>query len=129
MRGERAQPAAAFRGGAPPVRHLTFRVGEDRQVEDHRGHARLADEVLPHRARGQRLSGRKAELGAEHVHHIGGLRRRKHRARLAGVARERLLAQHVLAGRHGLQHEAGVRMRRRGDGDDIYVGLRQRLGQ
>ena len=74
VRGERSEPAATLRRVGPPVRHLSGGVGEDRQVEDEGGHARLRDDAFPHRPRGQRLRGREAELGAEQVDDAGRLR-------------------------------------------------------
>ena len=56
-------------------------------------------------ARQQRLPGREPELSTEQVHDAGCGRGGVHGARLGEIASERLLAQHVLAGRHRFQHE------------------------
>ena len=63
---------------------------------------------LAHDPREQRLAGREAELGAEHVHDARPFGRGEQRARLGRVARERLLAEHVLARRARLRARAAA---------------------
>ena len=57
------------------------------------------------------------------------LGRFEHLLRFVAVSGERLLADHVLPGRNCFQHDCGVRMRWRRDGDGIDAVERQGVGQ
>ena len=129
VRGVRAEPAAALRGVGPPVGHLGPGMREQRHVQQEGRHARLADRAVTHDAAQELLARRPAELGAEEVHDPGRLRGVEHHPRFGGVAREGLLAQHVLPGSDGLEREQGVRVGRGGDRDRVHRGIGERLGQ
>ena len=98
-------------------------------MQQERGQARLADRASTDRPREQCLSRREPELGAEHVHDAGEFRGIEQHLRLGGVAGERFLAEHMLAGADRFQHERRVRIRRGGDRHRVDAGDRERLGQ
>ncbi|MCX5738677.1 MAG: hypothetical protein NTZ61_09310, partial [Proteobacteria bacterium] len=124
-----AEPAAARFALGPPRGNLGFGSGEHRRVERERREARLADCARGDRAGGERLRGGEAELGAERVHDSRALRSREHFARLGGVSREGLLAEHMLARGNRFEHQRSMRVRRRRDGHRIDARQRQRLRQ
>ena len=91
-------------------------------MQQERGQARLADGAVADQAGGQGLAGGPAELGADEVHDARMFGSRQQLAGLGRVAREGLLAQHVLPGGDGLEHEGAVSVRRGGDGDGFGEG-------
>jgi hypothetical protein len=129
VRGVRAEPTAPLRGIAPPRRHLRIGVGEERDMEQERREARLADRAGADRPGEQRLPRSEPELGAEEVHDAGLLGCSEKRARFRRVAREGFLAQHVPARADRLQHERSVRVRWRRDRHRVDTRRSERVGE
>jgi hypothetical protein len=63
---------------------------------------------------------------ADEVRHTSALGGVEHATRVGGVERERLLADHVLAGVDGRDRHRCVRVRRCGDGDGDDIRQRER---
>ncbi len=126
VRRLRAEPPAALRRVAPPQRHLGIGSGEQRDVQHERSEARLADRAAAQDTREERLSRRESEFRTHQMHDTGALRGSEQTARLGCIARERLLAQDVPARVYGVEHESGVRVRRRRN--DYRVDTRERPG-
>ena len=129
LRSVRVQPAAALRGVGPPFGQLRRRIGEHRDVQHEHREARLTDRTFPDGAGEQGLARVEAELGAEEMDDARAFGRGEQRAGFGRIARERLLAQHVLAGRDRLARERRVGVRRGRDRDRVDAVDRERIGE
>ena len=129
VRAVRAEPAAAL-GGVVPPRRASRPRGRPASASAART-ARSADRRSRRIATARASSawpGAKRNSVPSRWTTPAASAAAQHLARLGQVAGERLLAQHVLAGRDRVEHDLGVRVRWRGDRDDVDVVARERLG-
>ena len=79
--------------------------------------------------REQRLTGGETELGAQEMEDTGGIGRLLHLARLVGIGGERLLAHDMAPGRHRLEHQVPVCVRRRRHAHHVDPGQQECVGE
>ena len=127
MGGVRAEPAASGRGVRPPVRYLRVGIRQQREVHHEGGQAGVADLATAYDACEQCLARAEPHLGAEQVYDAGPLGRLEQRPRLGRVARERLLAEHMLARGDRIVRDRGMAVGRSRDRDRVDAVDRERL--
>ena len=127
VRGEVAERAAAGLGGIEAPHALARGVGAPRlpvgaaEVVHLAELARLEDLARAPHGRHE------AVVERAHVHDPGLGHRGEHLARLGGVERQRLLAEHVLAGPRGGDRGLGVQVVREQVLEHLHLGVRHHL--